>query len=120
MSVRLLGIAIPKKDLVYWGLSKIYGIGRTTGKEICGKLTIAPKMTFDDLNESELVSLSNYLSKMTLQNELKRKIQGTILKEVRMNSIRGFKFKYGLPVNGGRRRSNGKTAKKLNPRWLKL
>ena len=119
-SVRLLGIAIPKTDYVYYGLTRIYGIGQAKGKEICGKLTIAPKLKFGALAEDELLKISNHISKMTLQSDLKRQTQSNIIKEVQMNTIRGMKFKYGLPVNGGRRRCNGKTAKKLNPAWLRI
>eukprot|EP00835_Amoeboradix_gromovi_P001411 NODE_63_length_25098_cov_0.440498.p15 type:complete len:134 gc:universal NODE_63_length_25098_cov_0.440498:2403-2002(-) len=119
-SVRLLGVAIPQSDYIYFGLSKIYGIGQAKGKEICGKLTIAPKLTFGKLTESEITKISDHLSNLTLEGDLKRKVQSNIIKEVQMQTIRGMKFKYGLPVNGGRRRSNGKTAKKLNKKWLSI
>ena len=119
-SVRLLGVAIPKTDYIYYGLSRIYGIGQEKGLEICGKLTIAPKLKFGTLAEEQVMKISNYLSKMKLQGDLKREVQSNIIKEVQMNTIRGMKFKYGLPVNGGRRRCNGKTAKKLNAKWLTI
>eukprot|EP00834_Sanchytrium_tribonematis_P000227 NODE_4_length_77007_cov_1.156642.p67 type:complete len:126 gc:universal NODE_4_length_77007_cov_1.156642:66434-66057(-) len=119
-TIRLLGVTIPKTDFVYYGLSRIYGIGQAKGKEICAALTIAPKLTIGSLEESEVQKISNHLSNLTLEGDLKRNVQSNIIKEVQMNTIRGLKFKYGLPVNGGRRRCNGKTAKKLNPRWLKI
>ena len=119
-TIRLLGVTIPHTDKVMHGLSRIYGIGLKNAQSVCAQLTIPPKLKVGQLKDQEIKQLSDCLSKMTLEGDLERDIQSRIIKQVQLNAIKGFKFQYGLPTNGGRRRSNGKTAKKLNPKWLKL
>ena len=115
-TIRLVGVTIPKSDRLYYGLGRIYSIGHEKGREICAQLTIAPNLKVGDLKDQEIQSISNHLSSMTLESDLKRIVQSNIIKQVQMRTFRGLKFLYGLPVNGGRRRCNGKTAQEAQPK----
>ena len=50
---RIAGVDLPKNKRVEIGLTYIYGIGRTTSKQILEKLNIHPDTKTDDLTESE-------------------------------------------------------------------
>jgi small subunit ribosomal protein S13 len=103
---------------VWVALSKIYGIGQSTGKSICDQLTISRNTRLKDLSEAKIVELSQLLNKMTIEAELKRKVRDNIVNLVQIGCYRGKRHQAGLPVHGQKTQYNAKTARKLNGRAL--
>lgn len=75
---------------------------------------IHPTATLGSLPDSTIVALTETLSDLTLENDLRRKIRGDITRLKEMGSYRGRRHVMNLPVRGQRTRSQISTARKLN------
>ncbi|KAJ1497609.1 hypothetical protein HMI54_001066 [Coelomomyces lativittatus] len=116
--LHLLGVNLPDHKRVPVALSRFYGIGYALGTQLCHKLLIHPHCKLGELTTSQINALGTLLNGMTLEAELKRQTQHRILHHVQLNTVKGMKFKLGLPVRGQRVRTNARTAEKLNKKWL--
>ena len=54
---RIAGVNIPSNKRVEIALTYIHGIGRTTAKQIIGKLGIAPERRVQDLTDQEVLHI---------------------------------------------------------------
>ena len=107
--VRILGVNIPDKKVIYVSLTEIFGIGVSTAKKICCKLKIDFNRKTNTLSDEELSNLRNEISKYKIEGDLRQYISKRIaeLKEIRC--YRGERHKKCLPVRGQRTRSNSRT-----------
>ena len=114
----LLGVNLPDKKLVRIALTYIYGIGRTSGEQICHKLEIHPQCRLFELNEQKVTLLTKHLNSLKIEQELKRYVRSRIEHLVNIKSFKGQRHLEGLPVKG-QRTKNSSTAKKLNGSFLR-
>ena len=63
---RIVGIDLPRKKKVIYSLSYIHGIGLTTAKTLCEKAKVDFDLRVQDLNEKQVVSLSNAIDDLGL------------------------------------------------------
>nr|YP_009695299.1 30S ribosomal protein S13 [Nitzschia alba]QEI59602.1 30S ribosomal protein S13 [Nitzschia alba] len=109
--IKLIGIDLPQNKKVKYSLTKIYGIGIATAKNI---LTIA-KISFDkktcDLSFAEIKVLRQILQKnnIKLEGDLRRFKDSNINKLIEINCYKGRRHKQKLPVHGQRTRTNSRT-----------
>ena len=115
----LLGVDLPDNKVTWVALTKIYGIGETTGQSICDKLSISRQTRLKDLTESKVIELSQLLNKMTIEAELRRKVRNNIKNLVDIGCYRGVRHKARMPVKGQNTQNNAKTARKLNGTMFK-
>ena len=109
---RIAGVDIPRNKRVEIALTYIFGIGRTTSKEILSKATVNPDTRVKELTEEEVGKLRNII-----ENDLK--VEGELRKEVRLNikrlmdirSYRGLRHRNNLPVRGQKTKTNARTRK---------
>lgn len=66
---------------------------------------IHPTATLGELPDTQLNSLVNSLSQLTLENDLRRKVLQNIARLRDMGSYRGRRHAMGLPVRGQRTRT---------------
>jgi small subunit ribosomal protein S13 len=108
---RIAGVDLPNKH-VDIALTYIYGIGRSSAKEICGKAKIDSGRLINELSAEEL----NDLRKL-IENEYK--VEGRLRTEIALNikrlmdigCYRGLRHRKGLPLRGQRTRTNARTRK---------
>ena len=108
---RIAGIDLPNKHTDI-ALTYIYGIGRTSAKEICQKTGVDPTSRINDLTPEQV----NDLRKM-IENEFK--VEGRLRSETSLNikrlmdigCNRGLRHRRGLPVRGQRTKTNARTRK---------
>lgn len=112
--LNLLGVQLDDNKRVPVALAKFYGIGVSKGEQICHKLSIFPKCKVSQLDDFKINQLAAHLNTMCLEGDLKRQVKQRILHQVQLNTVRGRMFQLGMPVNGQRSKSRGKTAQKLN------
>jgi len=109
---RIAGVDLPKNKRVEIGLTYIYGIGRSTARQILSELNIDFNTKTDQLSESEI----NYIRRMI---DGKYKVEGELRSEVSMNikrlmdlgCYRGLRHRKSLPANGQRTKTNARTRK---------
>jgi small subunit ribosomal protein S13 len=107
---RIEGVDLPRQKRVDIALTYIYGIGRTTAKQILDEAKVGHHIRAQDLSEIEVAAIREVIQRS-------HKVEGTLRKEVAMNikrlidinSYRGLRHKRGLPVRGQRTHTNART-----------
>jgi small subunit ribosomal protein S13 len=120
LAMFFLGVNIPDNKIVSIALTSIHGVGRQTGARLCNQLLIHPQCRLKDLPEDKVTQLSTLLNGMTIETELKKQVADNISKMVQIGSYKGLRHKAGMPVNGGRTRTNAQTAKRINKGRLSI
>ncbi|MBS0496752.1 MAG: 30S ribosomal protein S13 [Gammaproteobacteria bacterium] len=108
---RIAGINIPNHQHVGIALTAIYGIGRTSSKNICRAVGIEVDKKLKDLSEEQIDSLRDHIGKITTEGDLRREISMNIKRLMDLGCYRGLRHKRGLPVRGQRTRTNARTRK---------
>ncbi len=108
---RIAGVNIPDHKRVEAGLTLIYGVGRSFSRKILKDLSIPMDTKVRDLNEVDLNKIREYLSKVPVEGDLKRKIQLDIKRLQEVGCYRGLRHRKRLPVRGQRTKTNARTRK---------
>ncbi len=109
---RIAGVDLPKRKRVEIALTYIYGIGRTTSKNILAKLDIDPNTKSDDLTESEINSIRKVIDgEHRVEGELRTEISMNIKRLMDLGCYRGLRHRKSLPVRGQRTSTNARTRK---------
>ncbi len=108
---RLVGVELPKNKRIEIALTYIYGIGKSTSKEIIEKTGVDPNRRTDDLTPDELQKLRSILSNYTIEGELRKIVGMNIKRLMDLGNYRGLRHRKGLPVRGQRTRTNSRTRK---------
>ncbi len=109
---RIAGVDLPKEKRTEVALTRIYGIGPSSAKKICGEAKIPDDSRVKNLTEDQLNRLRHCI-------EEEYKVEGILRSEVTMNikrlldigSYRGLRHRRGLPVRGQRTQTNARTRK---------
>ena len=78
------------------------------------KFHLHPTAKVGSLNNKSLIDLTGELSKMNIENDLRRQLRDNIKRLRDMGTYRGRRHAMGLPVRGQRTRTQNSTANKLN------
>ena len=109
---RIEGVDLPRNKRVEIGLTYIYGIGRTRAKDILVATNVSPDQRIQDLSESDLAALREFINKnYKLEGDLRRETQMNIKRLIEIGCYRGLRHRRGLPVHGQRTRTNARTRK---------
>jgi small subunit ribosomal protein S13 len=93
-------------------LTYIYGVGRSTSKNILAKLQIDPSTKTDDLTEDQITNIRKLIdSEYKVEGELRTEISMNIKRLMDLGCYRGIRHRRGLPVRGQRTRTNARTRK---------
>ncbi|HIC88307.1 MAG TPA: 30S ribosomal protein S13 [Anaerolineae bacterium] len=111
---RIAGVVLPNKRIVI-ALTYIYGIGRTTSRQILQVTGINPDTRVKDLTEAEIGRLREVIDRnYRVEGDLRREVQMNIKRLQEIGSYRGLRHRRNLPVHGQRTRTNART--KRGPR----
>ena len=109
---RIEGVDLPRNKRVEIGLTYIYGIGRTRAKNILAATNVNPDQRIQDLSESDLAALREFINKnYKLEGDLRRETQMNIKRLIEIGCYRGLRHRRSLPVRGQRTRTNARTRK---------
>jgi small subunit ribosomal protein S13 len=104
--IRIAGVNIPEDKKIWFGLTKIYGIGRTSAFKILEKAGVSPEKRGYELTEEEITAIRKIVeSEYKVEGELRKK------RLIDLGTYRGLRHLRGLPVRGQRTRSNARTRK---------
>jgi small subunit ribosomal protein S13 len=95
-------------------LESFFGIGPKVSQGLMAKFHIHPWAKVGTLKNATVMDLTSELSNMKIENDLRREVQGNILRLKDMGTYRGRRHAMGLPVRGQRTRSQITTARRLN------
>ena len=109
---RIAGVNLPNQKRLEIGLTYIYGIGDSAGRQICAALGISPDTKVRDLTEDEVSALRTYIdTNLQVEGDLRRERTNAIKRLSEIGSYRGMRHRRGLPVNGQRTKTNARTRK---------
>lgn len=108
---RIAGINIPVHKHTVIALRSIYGIGRSTARDICQAAGVATDAKVKDLTEVQLESIRSEIVKIKVEGDLRRDISMNIKRLMDLGTYRGMRHRRGLPVRGQRTRTNARTRK---------
>ena len=109
---RIAGIDLPRNKRIEISLTYIYGIGRSTAVEICGKAGVDVGTKTDHLSESEVIHIREIIERdYKVEGDLRRDINQNIKMLMDIGCYRGLRHRRGLPVRGQRTHTNARTRK---------
>jgi len=109
---RIAGVDLPKNKRAEVGLTYIYGLGRSSAKDILTRAGVSLDKRVGELNDEEVAAIRSII-------QTDYKVEGALRSEVQMNmkrlmdigSYRGLRHRKGLPTRGQRTRTNARTRK---------
>jgi small subunit ribosomal protein S13 len=108
---RIAGVDVPNKH-VDIALTYIFGIGRSTASEICGKLELDKNVLINDLPPEVLNDLRKLIdTDYKVEGRLRTEIALNIKRLMDIGCYRGLRHRKGLPLRGQRTRTNARTRK---------
>ena len=108
---RIAGIDLPKNKRGVIGLTYIYGIGRSTAKEILKENKIDENIKVSDWNDDQISKIRNSITLIKVEGALRSEIQLDIKRLMDIGCYRGIRHRAGLPLRGQRTKNNSRTRK---------
>jgi small subunit ribosomal protein S13 len=116
---RIAGINIPLNKRVEVGLTYIYGIGQSRARLALQKAGVDPNTFVKDLTDDEVRKLRDAIDQdLTVEGDLRRERSQNVKRLMEIGAYRGLRHRRGLPVNGQRTKTNGRTRK--GPRKMQV
>lgn len=108
---RIAGVNIPDHKHAVISLTYIFGIGKTTARQLCDAVSIDPMTKISALSEAEIDNLRNEVAKLPVEGDLRREISMNIKRLLDLGCYRGLRHRKGLPLRGQRTKTNARTRK---------
>jgi small subunit ribosomal protein S13 len=108
---RISGINIPLNKRVEIGLTYIYGIGRSTARQVVTEAGVDPDTYVKDLTEDEVRKLRERVDDLLVEGDLRRERSQNVKRLMEIGSYKGLRHRRGLPVNGQRTKTNARARK---------
>lgn len=109
--VRFVGIDLPKKKKIVYGLTYIHGIGLTSASKIVELAKIDSDTRTEDLTTEQIIVIRDILEQMNLklEGDLRRFNGLNVKRLIEINCFRVKRHRTSLPVRGQRTRTNART-----------
>lgn len=108
--VRIAGIDLPRAKRIEYALTKIYGIGIVSSKNILTKANIDVNIRTLDLTDENVSLIREILeAEYIVESDLRRKVSLNIKRLSEINCVRGRRHRLQLPLRGQRTRTNART-----------
>ena len=109
---RIAGVDIPREKRLEISLTYIYGIGRTTSRQIVQAVDVDPNTRVHDLTDEEVLRLRNWIdANLKVEGDLRRDTAQDIKRKMEIGCYQGIRHRRGLPVHGQRTHTNARTRK---------
>jgi small subunit ribosomal protein S13 len=108
---RIAGVNIPDHKHAVISLTYIYGIGRTSAKQLCSTTSIAEDVKISELSEDQLDVLRAEVAKLSVEGDLRREVSMNIKRLLDLGCYRGLRHRKSLPLRGQRTKTNARTRK---------
>jgi small subunit ribosomal protein S13 len=109
---RISGVDIPREKRLEISLTYIFGVGRTTARQISEATGIDGNTRVRDLTDEEVNRIRAYVdSSLKVEGDLRREVDQDIKRKMEIGSYQGLRHRKGLPVRGQRTHTNARTRK---------
>ncbi|HPJ54622.1 MAG: 30S ribosomal protein S13 [Bacteroidales bacterium] len=112
MMARIAGVDLPNNKRGEIGLTYIYGIGRSSARDILGKAGIDFDTKVKDWNDDQIAAIRSLITEeYKIEGELRSSVQMNIKRLMDIGCYRGIRHRIGLPVRGQTTKNNARTRK---------
>jgi small subunit ribosomal protein S13 len=109
---RIAGIDIPKNKRGVIALTYVYGIGRSTAKDVLDKAGVSLDKKVMDWEDQEIAKIREIIGdQYKVEGELRSEVQLNIKRLMDIGSYRGIRHRIGLPLRGQHTKNNARTRK---------
>lgn len=110
---RIVGVDLPKNKRGEIGLTYVYGIGRSTARQILEKAGIDYDTKVKDWTDDQVTTIRNIIGSegYKVEGELRSTVQLNIKRLMDIGCYRGIRHRIGLPVRGQSTKTNARTRK---------
>lgn len=108
---RIVGVDLPRNKRGFVALTYIYGVGRTTAKEILKKAGVDEFKKVNEWTDDEIARIRQVIQDYKVEGQLRSEVQMNIKRLIDIGCYRGLRHRKGLPVRGQRTRTNARTRK---------
>jgi small subunit ribosomal protein S13 len=109
---RIVGVDLPKNKRGEIGLTYIYGIGRSTARNILKKAGIDYDIKVKDWTDDQITLIRKIINEnIKVEGELRSQVQLNIKRLMDIGCYRGVRHRIGLPVRGQSTKNNARTRK---------
>lgn len=109
---RIAGVDLPRGKRIEIALTYIYGIGRSTARDILEETSVNPDQRAHEVSDEDLNKLRRVIeNRYTVEGALRTERSMNIKRLMDIGCYRGIRHKKGLPVRGQRTHTNARTRK---------
>lgn len=109
---RIAGVDLPNNKRGEIGLTYIYGIGRSSAREILEKSGIDYDIKVGEWNDEQVAAIRTLITEeYKIEGELRSSVQMNIKRLMDIGCYRGIRHRIGLPVRGQSTKNNARTRK---------
>jgi len=108
---RIAGVNIPNHQHAVIALTAIYGIGRTSARQICASVGVDISIKIKDITDTQMEQLREHVAKFRVEGDLRREVSMNIKRLTDLGCYRGLRHRRGLPVRGQNTKNNARTRK---------
>jgi small subunit ribosomal protein S13 len=109
---RIVGVDLPKNKRGEIGLTYIFGIGRSTARNILKKAGIDHDIKVKDWTDDQITLIRKIINEnIKVEGELRSQVQLNIKRLMDIGCYRGVRHRIGLPVRGQSTKNNARTRK---------
>jgi small subunit ribosomal protein S13 len=108
--MRISGVDIPDKKRGEISLTYIYGIGRSTAKNILGQANISVDKKAGEWSDDEANAIRAIISnEFKVEGALRSEVTLSIKRLMDIGCYRGLRHRKGLPLRGQKTKNNSRT-----------
>lgn len=108
---RIAGVDLPRAKHAVIALTYIYGIGRSTAKNILDQAGIPHDKKIEALSDDEVSAIRTIIQGMRVEGAVRSEMQMNIKRLMDIGCYRGLRHRKGLPCRGQRTKTNSRTRK---------
>ncbi len=109
---RIVGVDIPDNKHIEIALTYIFGLGRTSARNILKKANVPYDLKTRDLTEEQTIRIRDIISnEYKTEGSLRTEITMNIKRLMDIGAYRGLRHRHGLPAHGQRTHTNARTRK---------
>jgi len=112
MAIRIVGVDLPQNKRGEVGLTYIYGIGRSSAKEILEKAGVDIDTKVKDWTDDQAAKIREVIGAgYKVEGDLRSEVQLNIKRLMDIGCYRGIRHRIGLPLRGQSTKNNARTRK---------
>jgi len=109
--MRIAGITIPDDKQISFGLTSVFGVGRSRALAILKGLKIEDNKKPTELSTDDENAIREKVESFVIEGELRREVGNHIKRLKDIKSYRGSRHAKRLPARGQRSKTNARTLK---------